>query len=99
MPRRPIIEHLDVFEEVLLGFGSCGLVPMISELALPCPEETLNAGVVPAIACVTHAGRDAMRGEQLPARPRGILTPTIGVMPESSVGPPSGARRAEGLFC
>jgi len=35
----PIIEHLDVFEDVLLGFVSRGVVPMIDQLTLECPEE------------------------------------------------------------
>ncbi len=38
---------------------------MVHELALQRPEETFHAGVVPAIACAAHAGRDAVRGEQL----------------------------------
>ena len=98
MPTRSIVEHLNVFEDVLLGFGSCGIVPMVHELALQCPEEALHAGVVPAIAFAAHAGRDAVRGEQLLVRPCGILTPAIGVMQESSFGQPSGERHAEGLF-
>ncbi len=43
-----IIEHLDVFEDVLLRFVSRGGVPMIDQLTLERPEETFDAGIVPS---------------------------------------------------
>ncbi len=60
VPALPIIEHLDVFKELLLGFVSGGVVPMIDQLTLERSEETLDAGVVPAVAVTAHAGDEAI---------------------------------------
>lgn len=61
----PIIEHLDILEDVLCRLAPRRVLPMVHELTLQRPEETFHTGVVPAIACATHAGRDAVLGEQL----------------------------------
>jgi hypothetical protein len=60
----PIIEHLDVFEDVLRRFTSCGVVPMIDQFTLERPEETFDAGVVPAVALAAHAGDETVLIEQ-----------------------------------
>ncbi len=39
---RPIVEYLDVFEDVLLGFVSCGIVPIVHEFLLELPEEVFD---------------------------------------------------------
>jgi hypothetical protein len=49
MPALPIIEHFDLLEDVLLRFVSRGIVAMVHELTLECPEENFDAGVVPAV--------------------------------------------------
>lgn len=64
MPTRPIVDHLDVFEDVLFRFRSYGIVPMVHEFPLQSSEEALNTGAIPAIAAAAHAGHDAMRGER-----------------------------------
>ena len=46
---RPIVEHLDVFEDVLFRFRSYGIVPMVHELALQRSKETFHAGVAPQV--------------------------------------------------
>ncbi len=69
----PIIEHLDILEDVLCRLAPRRALPMVHELALQRPEETFHAGVVPAIAFAAHAGRDAVGGEHLLVPPRGIL--------------------------
>ncbi len=46
----PVIEHLDIFEDVLCRFARRRVMPMVHELALQRPEEAFNAGIVPAIA-------------------------------------------------
>jgi len=56
----PMIEHLDVFEDVLRRFVARGVVPMIDQLTVECPKETFDAGVVPAGACAAHAGDEAV---------------------------------------
>ncbi len=86
MSSLPIIEHLNVFEDVLCRFVSRGVVPMIDELTLECPEETFDAGIVPAVAFTAHAGDEAILIEQpLVARGR-ILTATIRMMQEPRRG-------------
>jgi len=94
----PIIEHLDVFEDVLFGFVSCGIVPMIDEFPLQRPEEAFDTGIVPAIARAAHAGREAVRHEHLLIRLCSILAPPIGVMQEAGLGPPGREGHAEGLL-
>jgi hypothetical protein len=69
----PIVEHLDVFEDVLLGFLSCGVVPMLDELALECSEETLDTGVVPTVPFAAHAGTETVLSESVLVTRRGIL--------------------------
>lgn len=63
MSSAPIIEHLDVFEDVLLGFISCGVVPMIDELALECSEKAFDRGVVPTVPFAAHAGTETVHIE------------------------------------
>ena len=76
VPSLPIIEHLDIFEDVLLGFVSCGVAPMIDPLTLKRPEETFDTRVVPAIAFATHAGAEAIGCKYaLVARGRRLTTP------------------------
>ena len=74
---RPIIEHLDIFEDVLRRGFTGRVVPMVYEFTLECPEETLDTGIVPAVACAAHAGGEGALVEQtLVARGR-ILTAAI----------------------
>ena len=94
----PMIEHLDILEDVLGCFAPRRVLPMVHELALQRPEEALHTGIVPTVAFAAHTGCDAMRAEQLLVGPCRILTPAIGVMQESCCGLPRGERHAEGLF-
>ena len=73
----PIIEHLNVFEDVLSRFVSCGIVPMIDQLTLECPKETFHAGVTPAVAFAAHAGDEAILIEQTLIARGGILTAAV----------------------
>ena len=52
----PIVEHLDVLEDILCRFVPSGVAPMVHELALESPEEAFDAGVVPTITFAAHAG-------------------------------------------
>ena len=63
MPSLPIVEHLDVFEDILHGFVSCGVVPMIDEFALECSEKAFDAGVVPTVPLAAHAGMEPVHLE------------------------------------
>lgn len=60
VPSLPIVDHLDVCKDILRGFVSGGVVPMIDQLTLERPEETLEVGGVPAVAFATHAGDEAI---------------------------------------
>ena len=62
VPTLPIIEHLDLLEDVLLRFVSRGTLPMVHELTLECPEETFDAGDVPAVPFLAHAGCNTVSG-------------------------------------
>ncbi len=73
MPTLPIVEHLDVFEDVSRGFVSGGIVPLIDQLALECPKETFDAGVVPTVTLATHTGDEAMLRESPLVARGGIL--------------------------
>ena len=69
----PMIEHLDILKDVLCRLAPRRVLSMVHEFTLQRPEETFHAGVVPAIAFAAHAGRDAVRGEQLLVLPGSIL--------------------------
>ena len=63
MPTLPIIEHLNVFEDILCRVFTGRVVQMVYEFALECPEEALDTGIVPAVASAAHAGNDAVGGK------------------------------------
>ena len=82
MTALPIIEHLNVLEDVLCRVFTGCVVPMVYELALECPEEAFDTGVVPAVACATHAGGDAVLAEQTLVTRGGILAAAIRMVQE-----------------
>ena len=91
----PIIKHLDVFEDVLLRFVSCGIVPMINQLTLQRPEETFDTGAGSAVAFAAHAGAEAIGCKYaLVARGR-ILTTTVRMVEEPRRGGPVRQRHRE----
>ena len=49
MPALPIIEHLNVLEDIPFRVVTGGVVPMVHEFTLERPEEALHTGVVPAV--------------------------------------------------
>lgn len=51
----PIIEHLNVLEDILSRGSTRFVAPMVHELALECPEEAFDRGIVPAVAGAAHA--------------------------------------------
>ena len=69
----PIVEHLDVFEDVLLGFVSGDIRSLVYQLTLERPEETFDARVVPAVAFATHTGDEAILRESPLVARGGIL--------------------------
>ena len=85
---QPIVEHLDVFEDVLCGLFARPVPAMIHEFALQGAEEALDTGIVSTSAGGAHAGGDAVGGEQLMVSRGGILAPRS----EWGSSPASGAR-------
>ena len=78
----PIVEHLDEFKHLRLGFLSRVVIPLMHQLILERTEETLNHGIVIAVALATHAGHQPGL-HQLPlVRHTGVRGALIGVMDE-----------------
>lgn len=73
MPALSIVEHLAVFEDVPCRLVTSYVTPMVHELTRECPEEASEAGIVPAVAGVTHTRSDVMGGEQVLVSCRGRL--------------------------
>jgi len=82
VPSLPIVEHLDVFEDILFGFVSCGVVPMIDELTLEGSEKAFDTGVVPTVPLAAHAGGDAVLAELLLIARGRILATAVRVVQE-----------------
>jgi hypothetical protein len=55
--------YLNVLKDILRRLVTGCIVPMVRKLALECPEEGFDAGVVPTIIFATRACRDAVGGE------------------------------------
>lgn len=73
MTTLPIVEHFDVFEDVLFRFFPCRIVPMMDELLLERAEEAFDTGIIPAIALAAHGARDAGIGEPALVVTTGVL--------------------------
>ena len=82
MPSLPIIEHLDVFKDILPRLFTGRIAPMVHQLALEGPEEAFDTGVVPAVALATHTGDEAVLVKYPLIARGGILTAAIRVVQE-----------------
>ncbi len=96
VPTPPIVESLDVLEDVRCRFFTGRVVPMVHALARECPEETFDTGVVPAVACAAHAGGDAVLAEQTLVAMCGVLAAAIRVVQETCRWCPVRQRPGEG---
>ncbi len=94
----PIIEHLDIFEDVLCRVFTGRVVSMIHELPLEDPAKAFDTSIVPAVACAAHAGDHAVDGEHLLITRGGILTAAIRVVQEPSPWGSIDQRHREGLL-
>lgn len=63
VPSLPIVEHPEVFEDILRGFVSYGTGLMVYKLMSERSAETFDEGVVLAVVFVAHAGNEIVRGE------------------------------------
>lgn len=98
MSSLPIVEHLNVFEDILRGFVTGRVLPMIDQFTLEYSEETLDAGVVPAVAFMAHAGDEAVLIKQTLVARRGILTAAIRMVHEPCRGGPVRHGHRKGLL-
>jgi hypothetical protein len=62
---QPIVEQLDVHEDVLFHFFKRAVLAMGGQLALERAEEIFDAGVVTTVPPARYAHQDAVGGEQL----------------------------------
>lgn len=94
-----IIEHLDVFNDILSRVVLGGVVPMVDQLTRECPEEAFDPGIVPAIAVATPAGKKktVFIKDTLVAR-GGILIPTVRMVEEPCRGSPLRQRHGARLL-
>ena len=77
MAALPIIEHFEVFKDLLRGLFPCVVLTMMNELPFQGTKEALDAGVVSAIPCATHAGNKTILVKDTLVARGGILTPPV----------------------
>ena len=63
VPAQPIVEHLDVLEDILFGVVPRSILAMVDELTLERAEEAFGTGVVSAMAPARQADRNAVAGK------------------------------------
>src|SRR5659263_249240 len=80
VPTLPIVEHLDVIEQVPPGLRSCGVVPMMNPILFQRREETLRHRVVVTVPLAAHAADQPVFFQQGPVIPAGVLAPAVGVV-------------------
>jgi len=76
----PIIKHFEVFKDLLPGFLPCAVLAMMNEFPFQRAEETLHAGIIPAVASARHASDDSRRGQALLVGRGCILTALVGMV-------------------
>src|SRR5438128_166005 len=80
MPPPPVVEDLEVIEQLAARRRPRGPRRVVDELDLQRREETLGHGVVPAIAPAAHAAHDPVLGQGALVVAAGVLTAAIGMM-------------------
>src|SRR2546428_9148164 len=80
MPPPPVVEDLEVIEQLAARRRPRGPRRVVDELDLQRREETLGHGVVPAIAPAAHAAHDPVLGQDALVVAAGVLTAAIGMM-------------------
>src|SRR2546428_7567832 len=77
-----IVKHLDKLKDVALRLVTGVKRAVMHQLILQRAKEALSHGVVVAVPAATHAGDQAMLGQDLPIARRGILTTLVRMMNE-----------------
>src|SRR4030042_4877635 len=95
----PIVEPLDVLEDLPPGLTPSPVAAMPHQLRLEGRKEALHRSIVPAVTLATHARTNPMSPQQALILSTGILHSTVGVMDQSPPRPPVRNRHLEGLSC
>ena len=95
MPPLPIVEALEVIEELGARRRPGGPGRVVDQLDLEGREEALGDGVVPAIAPAAHTAGDPVLRQHPLVVAAGILTSAIRMMQQARRRAPAGQRQAE----
>ena len=93
-----MIEHLDVFKDILPCLFTGHIAPMVHQLTLECPEEAFDTGIVSAMTCATHAGNKTVLVKDTLVARGGILTTPVRMVEEPRRGSPLCQRHCERLL-
>src|SRR5712692_1803337 len=97
MPSPPVVERLEVLEELAARRGPRVPSRVVDELDLQRCEEALGDGVVPAIALPAHAADDPVLRQHPLVVAAGVLTAAIRMMQQARRGAAAGQRHPEGV--
>src|SRR5207244_2932008 len=92
----PIVPHFEVFEHRVPGVCPCGPLCIVDELGLERRKETLDHGVVPAVAFAAHAPAALRDGQQCLILRTRVLPAAIRVMQHVGWMVPLRERHVEG---
>src|SRR2546430_16011756 len=79
----PVVEQLDVFEQLVAGLSSATPLALIDQFDFEGGEKAFRHRFVPAIAFTAHAALDAVYRQQLLILVAGVLTAAIRVMQQT----------------
>src|SRR3972149_1896663 len=78
VPTLPIVEPLDVIEQVPPGLRSRGVFPMMNPILFQRREEALRHRVVVAVPLAAHAANQSVFFQKTTVIPAGVLAPAGG---------------------
>ena len=81
-----VIEHLDVSDDVVFGFLTCGVITVRRPFPLSTTEKSRGNGMVKTVPLAPHTANDPMLRQQLSIRLAGILTAAGRMVPQSGCG-------------
>src|SRR2546425_9558558 len=97
MPSPPVVEALEVIEELTARRGPRAPGRVVDELDLQRGEEALSDGVVPAVAPPAHAADDPVLRQHPLVVAAGVLTAAIRMMQQAPRGTAASQRHPEGV--
>src|SRR5256712_14063741 len=97
MPPLPIVEELEVLEELGARRRPSGPGRVMDQLDFQRREEALGDGVVPAIAAAAHTAADPVLRQDPLVVAAGVLTAPIRMMQQTLGRAPAGPPQAQGV--